>query len=118
MRIVFFVLALLFSFNISAYEKPQISQEILESSEGSILGIIAGRAYFKPEKLMFSHGQWFLQTDLQQWASLGTEVSIDDVGFYLCAKAECPRGHPGFKKVQGTWYCLEDHCPYFYGDHF
>jgi hypothetical protein len=119
MKFLPFVLVILFSLQGSAQEKPQIPREALESSEEGVVNVIGGRAYLRPEKLLFSQNQWFLQNDLQQWSPLGIDVLEDGVGFYLYARAaQCLNGHDGFKKVKGTWYCLEEECYYFYGNHF
>lgn len=119
MKILFFIFVALFSFDLTAHQGPQISKEILDSSEESVLGVIAGRAYLRPEKLMYIEGEWFLQNDLQQLLPLGRSMLQDSVGYYLYAAGiECPNGHTGFKKVNGIWYCFNNQCYYFFGNHF
>jgi hypothetical protein len=119
MKRMFLMLVVLFSTTLTAHQEPQISEEILNSCEGSVIGVIADRAYLRPEKLTCIGGEWFLQNDFQQFMPLGTIILQDAVGYYLYAgKMECPRGHTGFKKKNGIWYCFEAECPYFYGKHF
>lgn len=118
MRTLFFALTILVSTNLTAHQETQLSQEILDSSEEGIWGVMAGKAYFHTEKLTCFHGEWFLQNDLQQWISLGTTMMRDHFGYYAYAEPRCPRGHIGFKRDGKIWYCFEEHCPYFFGDHF
>jgi len=117
--IVFIGLFLSFSGKISAEEPDrayQISQKVLDTCEQGVLGIVDGKAYLDPDWLGFFHPHTFLLNDSHQWVLLGP-VQRDHIGFYVYAQSpECPEGHPGFKKVGKTWYCLKDGCPYFYGN--
>lgn len=94
------------------------SEQILNQCEKSLFGIIDGKAYLNPNKLVFIDGHFLLLTDHQQWIRFD-QVFKDDFGFYISAKAIlCENGHVAFKKVWGTWYCLQEGCNFYYLDHF
>ncbi len=94
------------------------SERILNLCEKSILCIVDGKAYLRPDKLLVHSGHYVLINDLQELMSVD-EVFKDEFGYYIAVnQPRCSNRHVGFKKVLGTWYCLEENCQYYYFANF
>ncbi len=94
------------------------SGDILNLCEKSILCVVDGKAYLRPDKLLVYNGHYVLLNDLQQLVRLD-EVFEDEFGYYIAVKAIlCKEGHTAFKKVWGTWYCLVEDCEFYYLKYF
>jgi hypothetical protein len=92
------------------------SEEILQQCEKNVLAVVDDKIYLNPDKLLIYQGHCLLQNDQQQWIRV-EQIFKDEMGFYTAARPECDKGHPGFKKVWNTWYCLKQGCPYYCFDH-
>ncbi len=90
------------------------SESILNFCEESILCIVDGKAYLRPDKLLVHSGHYVLVNDLQQLIRLD-EVFKDEFGYYITVdEPRCLKGHLGFRKLLGIWYCLDRRCQYYY----
>ncbi len=131
MRSLFFLAVLLFSINnnhIFSNEEIESNKEIEQNlitetvfvhCEQSVLAVIDDKIYLNPNKFLCFKNHNLILKDNQEWMRLG-EVFQDGFGFFIRAKEglKCIEGHTAFKRVYGTWYCLEEGCKYYYFDHF
>lgn len=96
----------------------QALNNILDQCEENVVGVVNDKAYLNSNKIMCFQDQFFLVTDYQSWIPLKA-LQQDDTGFYVLAQSlRCDRGHRAFKRVWGTWYCLNEDCYYYYFRHF
>ncbi len=76
------------------------------------------KVYVPVKSIAVFDNQLFFLNGVAVWIPI-TQLFSDDSGYYVqAASALCPKGHDGWRKVNGVWYCLNQDCPYFYGNNF
>lgn len=111
-----FLAAICTALQLCATTKNTLEDNIDLRDRGIHQSFENGKVYLFSDRLHTSNDCWFFVNDQLQFIPIKALYQDTDGYLVNLAAILCDNGHPGYRKIGGKWYCLDDGCTWFLGD--